>query len=120
LTRYFVTAWCDRPFFAQCEVEAETPEKALALAREAIHDAPAEECDDNYSWDEWRVDTAEADGLLLELDDSARLKASAPRLLASLLTCSNLLADYDDSDGEKGDAYREAVAAIRKATVRCA
>jgi hypothetical protein len=47
---------------------------------------------------------------------NARMGAAAPRLLASLVTCTNLLADYDDSDGEEGEAYREALAAIAEAT----
>jgi hypothetical protein len=49
---------------------------------------------------------------------NARLGSTAPRLLASLVTCANLLADYEESDGEEGDAYREAVAAIHEATGR--
>ena len=51
---------------------------------------------------------------------NARMAASAPRLLASLITCANLLADYDESDGEEGEAYREAVAAIMEAMGRAA
>jgi hypothetical protein len=47
---------------------------------------------------------------------NARLGACAPRLLSALVTCANLLADYDESDGEEGDAYREAVAAVAEAT----
>jgi len=47
---------------------------------------------------------------------NARLAATAPRLLASLVTCANLLADYDESDGEEGEAYREALAAINEVT----
>ena len=47
---------------------------------------------------------------------SMRVMAAAPRLLASLITCANLLADYDESDGEEGEAYREALAAINEAT----
>jgi hypothetical protein len=47
---------------------------------------------------------------------NACLGSAAPRLLASLITCASLLADYDESDGEEGDAYREAVAAIAEAT----
>ncbi len=43
---------------------------------------------------------------------NARLGASAPRLLAALIECARLLADYDESDGEEGEAYREAIAAI--------
>ena len=49
---------------------------------------------------------------------NARLAASAPTLLASLVTCANLLADYDESEGEEGQAYREALAAIAEATGR--
>ena len=51
---------------------------------------------------------------------NARMAASAPRLLASLVTCANLLADYDESDGPEGEAYREALAAIMEATGRAA
>jgi len=51
---------------------------------------------------------------------NARIGTAAPRLLASLMTCANLLADYDESDGPEGDAYREAVAAIMEATGKAA
>lgn len=51
---------------------------------------------------------------------NARLAATAPRLLASLIRCAELLADFDGSDGEEGEAYREAVAAIQEATERAA
>ena len=49
---------------------------------------------------------------------NARMGAAGPRLLASLVTCANLLADYDDSGGPEGEAYREALAAITDATGR--
>ena len=49
---------------------------------------------------------------------NACLASAAPRLLASLITCANLLADYDESEGEEGQAYREALAAIAEATGR--
>ena len=49
---------------------------------------------------------------------NARMASSAPRLLASLVACANLLADFDESDGPEGDAYREAVAAIKEASGR--
>lgn len=51
---------------------------------------------------------------------NACLASAAPRLLASLITCARLLADYDGLDGEEGRAYREAVAAIAEATGRAA
>ena len=54
----------------------------------------------------------------LESGPTPSLASAAPRLLASLITCTNLLADYDESEGEEGDAWREAVAAIAEATGR--
>lgn len=47
---------------------------------------------------------------------NARMGAAAPKLLETLVTCANLLADYDESDGPEGEAYREAIAAISQAT----
>jgi hypothetical protein len=46
---------------------------------------------------------------------NAHLAATAPRLLAALIVCADLLADYDEAEGEEGDAYREAVDAIAEA-----
>lgn len=51
---------------------------------------------------------------------NARLGSTAPRLLAALIVCADLLADYDEAEGEEGDAYREATAAIAEATGRAA
>jgi hypothetical protein len=51
---------------------------------------------------------------------NARMGAAAPTLLVSLVTYANLLADYDESDGPEGEAYREALAAIAEATGRAA
>jgi hypothetical protein len=48
---------------------------------------------------------------------NARLASAAPRILSSLITCANLLADYEESDGEEGQAYRESLAAIAEASV---
>lgn len=46
---------------------------------------------------------------------NARLASTSPRLLAALIECAMLLADYDEAEGEEGDAYREAMAAIAEA-----
>jgi hypothetical protein len=51
---------------------------------------------------------------------NARLGSTAPRLLAALIVCADLLADYDEAEGEEGDAYREANAAVAEATGRAA
>lgn len=111
MTRYVITAWCDRPFFARCEVEAGTPEEALAQARDAIHEAPAAECDDAYPWDEWRVDTAETDALLIHRDSSARLRAAADNLL---LACRLVVDRWEH--GNLAEAARACHAAVAEAT----
>jgi hypothetical protein len=49
---------------------------------------------------------------------NACLASAAPRLLATLITCANLLADYEGSSGEEGQAYLEALATIAEATGR--
>lgn len=110
MTRYFITAWCDRVFYAQCEVDAETAEEALAKARQVIHDAPAEECDNGYPWDEWRVDTAETEGVLLHADGNARLRNSADRLLQA---CQNVVDRWEQ--GDLAEAVRACQGAIDEA-----
>jgi hypothetical protein len=47
---------------------------------------------------------------------NARLAVAAPELLLSLIECANLLADYDQSEGEEGEIYRRAIAIIERAT----
>jgi hypothetical protein len=49
---------------------------------------------------------------------NARLAAAAPRLLQSLVTCANLLANQTESEGAEGQAYREAMSAVAEATGR--
>lgn len=51
---------------------------------------------------------------------NARLASAAPKVLSALVVCASLLADYEDSEGEEGVAYREAIAAIAQATGRTA
>lgn len=46
---------------------------------------------------------------------NARLAASAPCLRNALRACVRLLADFDEADGEEGDAYRVAIAALEQA-----
>lgn len=50
-----------------------------------------------------------------EQQANASLMAASPRLLKALEVCAILLADYDEAEGEEGDAYREATAAIAEA-----
>jgi hypothetical protein len=44
-----------------------------------------------------------------------RVMHTGPKLLEALITCANLLADYDEADGCEGDAWREAIAVIEEA-----
>jgi hypothetical protein len=108
MTSYVVTAWCDRPFFAQCRVEAATAEEALTLARLAVLSVPAKECDDGYFWDEWRVDTEQIDAVLVHLDHSARLRAAALPLLDA---CRLVVARWEHGDlAEAARACQDAIA----------
>jgi hypothetical protein len=111
MTHYFITAWCERPFYAQCEVEADTPQEAIARARALNPDEPAEECIDDYIWDEWRVDTAETEGVLRQLDGLARLRASAIILLDA---CRMVVERWDQ--GDLAEAARACQAAIEEAS----
>ena len=60
---YQITAWCDRTFTTTFDVEAESPDHALEIARGQVDDEPAEECNDSYPWDTFSV----ADGHDIEL-----------------------------------------------------
>ncbi|SRR5579883_224061 len=51
-----------------------------------------------------------------QADTRLRVMHAGPRLLEALITCANLLADYDESDGDEGEAWREAIAVIQEAT----
>jgi hypothetical protein len=74
---YQATAWCDRTFTARFEVEADSPEAALAKAKEQVHDELAEECDSHYRWDTFLITDEYGNRLAgLEPDDiSAVAKA---------------------------------------------
>ena len=44
---------------------------------------------------------------------NARLAAAAPELRAALAECVRLLADFEDAEGEEGDAYRLGLLALQ-------
>lgn len=84
MTIYDITAWCDRAFYSQFQVETDTPERALEIAKEQVEHEAAEECDQGYHWDQFRVCDGDDNSLLTYLDDQARLAHAAPKLLAAL------------------------------------
>jgi len=115
MTKTFtVHAWCVRPFITYLdEVEAETPEEAIALARrqpEQLLDA-AEECDGRYPWDEFAACGEDGGELLRALDTEARVREAAPELLAA---CRMVVDRWER--GDLAEAARACAAAVEKAT----
>jgi hypothetical protein len=90
---YMVTAWCVRPFIGCIDVEAETPQAAVAKAmnrRDDLLDS-AEECNPYYLWDEYSVCDEAGKEVLHVMTDDGKLREAAADLLAA---CQAALADY--------------------------
>jgi hypothetical protein len=107
MTTYTITAWCDQPFVAKCEVEADSPQEALTKARTAILEEPAECCDPEYHWDSWVVDSEEKEEELCHTDQPLRLREAAPRLLAAL---QEVVRSERDRDEESRNLSEERLA----------
>lgn len=113
MTLFTITAWCDRVYFTRFDVEAESPEAALEIAKEQAHDEPAEQCDDGCPWDTFRVEDQDENRLLFWQDEGARLQKAAPKLLAA---CKGILASFHESvKTEKALAEFPALAAVAEA-----
>jgi hypothetical protein len=83
---YLIHAWCLRPFITCIEVEARSPEQAIALARneqDKLLDA-AEECARDYPWDEFAAYDESGNELLHHVDAERCVRNAAPDLLESL------------------------------------
>jgi hypothetical protein len=93
---YMVHAWCTRPFISWIEVEAGTPEEAVAKA--GLQDAElldaAEECNSGYPWNEFTVYDEDGKELLHVLDTEARLRDAAPAMRDTLLYVAQELAAF--------------------------
>ncbi len=120
---YMINAWCLRPFITGIDVEAETPEQAIAIARSEQDKllGGAEECTPAYAWDEFAVYDESGCELLHELDQEPRLRRAAPNLLEALKN----LAEQADEDCPAGyrtrhftDALGQAHAVIAEATAQ--
>jgi hypothetical protein len=95
-TTYLIHAWCVRPFIAGVEVEANTPQQAIAAARrrqDQLLDT-AEECNNTYPWDEFTAYDESGNELLHVRDDAARLREAAPSLREMLRYVAQVLADF--------------------------
>ncbi len=120
---YTVQAWCLRPFITSIEVQAASPQEAIATARlkmVRLLDA-AEECNATYPWDEFAVYDYHGNEILRVLDEVARIRDEAPALLWTLdyVRATLKLRHIDEaSDDEVDEALEIADKAI--ATVRSA
>lgn len=110
MTLYYITAWCDRTFYSQFEIEADSPEGALELAKAQVEHESAEECDDGYPWDTFSVDDGGETNPLLWQDKQARLREAAPRLLAA---CRMVVDRWEK--GDLAEAARACAEAIKEA-----
>jgi hypothetical protein len=94
---YLIHAWCIRPFISYLDpVEAETPEGAIAIARQQqakLLDA-AEECNGQYRWNEFAAYDEDGNELLHVLDGEARLHEAAPAMRETLLYVAQELAAF--------------------------
>ncbi len=99
---YNVTAWCDKPYYCRMEIEADDAAEALVLAKEQVNDNDAEACDKYYLWDRFQISDAEDEPLATWLDDEARLRDAAPKLLASL----QALMPYARNEAEGLEGHR--------------
>lgn len=74
--------------FAVHEIEADTPQQALAIARRAVHDDSLDLCFEHYdissNVDEIAVSDAGEDELACWVDEPLRLRLAAPELLSAL------------------------------------
>ena len=93
---YLIHAWCVRPFIATIDIEATSPDEAIAKARterQWLYDT-AEDCNRNYPWDEFAAYDEQGYELLRVLDDEARLREAAPKLRDTLLYVAQELAAF--------------------------
>ncbi len=118
---YLIHAWCVRPFIACLdEVEADTPEQAIAIARnwpDQLIDS-AEECSGEYPWDEFAAFDESGTELLHVQDAAIPLREVAPELLATLdyVRATLKLRHIDEAtDEEVEEALAMADAAIARA-----
>ena len=93
---YLIHAWCARPFISWIEIEARTPEEAVAKAK--LQDAElldaAEECNSGYPWAEFAVYDDNGNQLLHVPDDEALLHETAPAMRDTLRFVAQELAGF--------------------------
>ena len=108
---YLINAWCIRPFIAVIDIEAETPQEAIAIARrrqDQLLDT-AEECNSRYPWDDFAAYDDNGNELLHTVDEEARVRDAAPDLLVA---CQMVVDRWER--GDLAEAARRCSAVIAK------
>jgi len=94
---YLINAWCLRPFITSIDVDAETPEQAIAMARREQYkllDA-AEECNRDYLWDEFAAYDDSGEEILHVFDGEACDRNAALVLRDALARLATAAEDLD-------------------------
>ena len=93
---YMINAWCLRPFIATIDINADTPQEAIAIVPRQLGTLldTAEECDGNYAWDQFAAYDDNGHELLRVLDENARLHEAAPKLRDALRFAAQELARF--------------------------
>jgi hypothetical protein len=110
--QYEAHAWCDRTFTARFIVTADSPQTALAVAKQQVDDENAEECDNGYPWDTFTIETM--DGAVVASEEPSKVP---PAFTESVL---ELLAHIEDLASEfsiwREISQRSYVTAIQSAS----
>jgi hypothetical protein len=81
---YKITAWCSMPHQATFDVQAASPEAALASARDQVREEPVERCDGFEEWDEFTVRGPGGQELLTHFAPGFRLQNAAVELVEAI------------------------------------
>jgi hypothetical protein len=102
-TTYHILARCLRPFLAWIDIEAETPEAAIAkVDRQDSGLIASAQDSESWPWDEFTAYDRDGKELLHALDPDARLRETAPALLEALLA----VLPYARAEAEGLEGYR--------------
>jgi hypothetical protein len=104
--------------YATLEVEADSIDRALQLAKTLVNDEPAEPCDGrSYDWNEFLVCADNSDEYLRYYEPALAAEIAAQEMLEALRLCEEVLSDLArlDDGTPSVSALHMARAAIAKA-----
>lgn len=102
-TTYHILARCLRPFLAWIDIEADTPQEAIAkVDRQDPGLIASAQDSESWPWDEFTAYNRDGKELLHALDPDARLREAAPALLEAL----QAVLPYARAEAEGLEGYR--------------